>query len=49
MTTRNAAPHREWRTPRPHTQHQQLTGTESAQRRRYLRSLAEDDGNDADA
>lgn len=49
MTRRDIAPHGEWRTPRPHTQHQQLTGTESAQRRRYLRSLAEDDCNDTEA
>lgn len=48
MNRRDVAPHGELRNPAPHSQHDPLTGYESAQRRRYLRALAEEDCNESE-
>ena len=49
MNRRDVAPHGELRSPGPHSPNDPLTGYESAQRRRYLRALAEEDCNDSEA
>lgn len=48
MTRRDLAPHGERYIPRSNDPHNPLTGYESAQRRRYLRALAEEDCNDGE-